>query len=102
MLQSWPLLFVLTINILPMAWVDKFSFQMAMGLAVFFLAVASKATRNEYKNLSVLLFGVALSMVVIAIVFTSELTLIASSLEDMSNPLIAGFSGMFADVEDKT
>lgn len=95
------MLFVIVMNVLPMDHVDKFSYQMAMGLSVYFLVISGKATRNRYRNLAVLMFTVALIMAVIGVVYTSPETLEASALEDMSNPLIGGMGGFFTEVEDE-
>ena len=94
------LVLVLVLNIIPWDHVDKFSFLLAVGLAVYFLVVAGKAVRNRYRNLSALLFVVALMMVLIGVLFTSQSTLSASTLEDLTNPLIGGIGGFFSGVED--
>ena len=97
------LLFIFVLNILPwfgMDHVDKFGFLMGMGVAVYFLVVAGKAVRNEFKNLSALLFTSALLMALIGVVLTSPDTLAASALEDMTVPLIGGIGGYFTGVED--
>ena len=96
-LAALALVFVL--NVLPMDHVDKFSFLLAMGLAVYFLVVAGKAVNNSRQNLACLLFVVALAMILIGVVFTSKATLAASALEDLTNPIIGGIGGFFSGVE---
>ena len=91
---------VVVLNILPMDHVDKFSFLLAMGLAVYFLVVAGKAVRNKCQNLACLLFVVALAMILVGVVFTSKSTLAASALEDLTNPIIGGIGGFFSGVEE--
>ena len=91
---------VVVLNILPWDHVDKFSFLLAMGLAIYFLVVSGKAVRNERQNLAGLLFVVALAMILIGVVFTSKETLAASALEDLTNPIIGGIGGFFSGVEE--
>ena len=94
------LVLVFTLNVMPMDHVDKFSFLLAMGLAIYFLVVAGKAVRNSRQNLATLLFVVSLSMILIAVVFTSKTTLAASALEDLTNPIIGGIGGFFSGIEE--
>ena len=90
---------VFILNVLPMDHVDKFSFLLAMGLAVYFLVVSGKAMQHSRQNLACLMFVVALLMILIGVVLTSKSTLAASALEDLTNPIIGGIGGFFSGVE---
>ena len=96
------LLFVVLLNIIPLDHLDKPSWLLASGLGIYFLGVAAKAVMNSYRNLAVLMFTIALTMVFMGVVLTSKETLAASALEDIVPLIVGGVGSFFTDVEERT
>ena len=58
--------FVLLMAAVPVDFIEKFGFHLGLGVGVGFLAAGTKALRNKYRNLGVLIVYCALAMIAVA------------------------------------
>ena len=92
--------FVLLMAAIPFDYIEKFGFHLGLGVGVGFLAAGTKALRNKYRNLGVLLVYCALAMIAVAGLATPQSVLAASALDDFSSTLVGALVGVVASVED--
>ena len=92
--------FVLLMAAVPVDYIEKFGFHLGLGVGVGFLAAGTKALRNKYRNLGVLLVYCGLTMLAVAGLATPQSVLAASALDDFSATLVGALVGVVASVED--
>ena len=92
--------FVVLMAAVPVDFIEKFGFHLGLGVGVGFLAAGTKALRNRYRNLGVLIVYCALAMIAVAGLATPQAVLAASALDDFSATLVGALVGVVASVED--
>ena len=92
--------FVVLMAAVPVDFIEKFGFHLGLGVGVGFLAAGTKALRNRYRNLGVLIVYCALAMIAVAGLATPVEVLAASALDDFSATLVGALVGVVASVED--
>ena len=92
--------FVLLMAAVPVDYIEKFGFHLGLGVGVGFLAAGTKALRNKYRNLGVLLVYCGLAMLAVAGLATPQSVLAASALDDFSATLVGALVGVVASAED--
>ena len=92
--------FAISTAVYPDAGVEKFGYMMAMGLGVGFLIAGGKAMMAEFGNISVLLAGLGIVMVLAAIFGTPYSVFAASALEEEATVILGAALGFFSKLEE--
>lgn len=94
-------IFALVLALAPIAGVEKFGFQVGLGVGLYLVTTSGKAMGSQYGNLGVLLVYGGLASILAAVLATPTAVLAATALDDAVAPIMGAIGGLFTSIEQE-